>query len=131
MIFLFFLLYFNLFSIYSKKNIILFMKKEKKKLFPIFTQQKDLIYLDSAGTSLKPDSVIQEIRKYYENYSINSHSEGNNFLANEVRTTIQKTRELIAQKINGKATEIIFLPSTTYALNILALSLKIFLEKGD
>ena len=107
------------------------MKKEIKKLFPIFTQQKDLIYLDSAGTSLKPNIVIQAIRNYYENYSINSHSEGNNFLANEVRKTIQQTRELIAQKINGEATEIIFLPSTTYALNILALSLKNFLEKGD
>jgi cysteine desulfurase/selenocysteine lyase len=107
------------------------MKKEIKKLFPIFTQQKDLIYLDSAGTSLKPNSVIQEIRKYYENYSINSHSEGNNLLANKVRTTVQKARELIAQKINGEEKEIIFLPSTTYAINILALSLKNFLEKGD
>src|SRR3954468_16043380 len=112
MIFLFFLLYFNLFSIHSKKNNIFFMKKEIKNLFPIFTQQKDLIYLDSAGTSLKPGSVIQEIKKYYENYSINSHSEGNNLFAKEVRKTIKKTRELIARKINGEATEIIFLPST-------------------
>src|SRR5947199_30668 len=107
------------------------MKKEIKKSFPIFTQQKDLIYLDSAGTSLKPDSVILEIRKNKDIYTINSNSEGNNLLANEVRITIQKTRELIAQKINGEETEIIFLPSTTYALNILALSLKNFLEKGD
>ncbi|CAH1764473.1 4995_t:CDS:2, partial [Entrophospora sp. SA101] len=33
-------------------------------------------------------------------------------------------REIIAQKINGQAEEISFLPSTTHALNILALSLK-------
>ena len=64
------------------------MKKEIKKLFPIFTQQKNLIYLDSAGTSLKPNIVIQAIRNYYEKYSINTHSEGNSLLANEVRNTI-------------------------------------------
>ena len=107
------------------------MKKKIKKLFSIFPQQKDLIYLDSAGTSLKPKSIIEAIRNYYENYSINSHSEGNNILANEIRTTIYQTREIIAQKINGESQEIIFLPSTTYAFNILALSLKKNLQKGD
>jgi len=107
------------------------MNNKLRKLFPIFNHQKKLIYLDSAGTSLKPNSVIQEVGEYYEKFSINSHSEGNNFLANEVRVIIQKTREIIAQKINGEAKEIVFLPSTTYSLNILALSLKNSLKKGD
>ncbi|CAH1756406.1 3321_t:CDS:2 [Entrophospora sp. SA101] len=89
------------------------------------------VYLDSAATSLKPNSVIQAVRDYYEKYSINSHSSGSNRLAQEVQSTIQQTRQLIAQKINARPEEIIFLPSTTYALNILALSLKNHLEKGD
>jgi cysteine desulfurase / selenocysteine lyase len=102
-----------------------------RKLFPIFTRQKNLVYLDSAATSLKPKNVIQAISNYYENYSINTHSESSNFLAQKVRQTVHQTRQLIAQKINAQEEEIIFFPSTTYSLNILALSLKNFLQKGD
>src|SRR4051794_95614 len=107
------------------------MSNKFRKLFPIFDRQKNLVYLDSAGTSLKPDTVIQAISNYYENYSVNSHSEGSNFLSNEVRSTIQQTREIIAQRIKGDSEEIIFFPSTTYALNVLALSLKNYLEKEE
>ncbi|CAG8558187.1 330_t:CDS:10 [Ambispora leptoticha] len=84
-----------------------------------------------AATSLKPKTVIQAISNYYENYSINTHSEGSSFLAQVVRQTVQQTRQLIAQKINARKEEIIFFPSTTYSLNILALSLKNSLQKGD
>ncbi|CAJ0746939.1 20972_t:CDS:2, partial [Entrophospora sp. SA101] len=98
-----------------------------------FDQEKEKTWqeLNSAATSLKPKIVIQAISDYYEKYSINSHSEGNNSLSNEVRNTIGRTRHLIAEKINGGSEEIIFLPSTTYSLNILALSLQNYLEKGD
>lgn len=107
------------------------MNEKFRKLFPIFSHQKNLIYLDSAGTTLKTNSVIEGIRDYYEKFSINDHSAGNNLLANKTRATVQETRQIIAQKINGEIEEIIFLPSTTYSLNILALSLKNFLEKED
>jgi len=112
------------------KNIYT-MDNKVRQLFPLFIHQKNLVCLDSAGTSLKPLSVIQAINSYYEKYSINSHSEGNNSLSNKVRHTIQQTRQLIAQKINAQAEEIIFLPSTTYSLNVLALSLKSHLAKED
>jgi cysteine desulfurase/selenocysteine lyase len=107
------------------------MDNEIRQNFPFFTHQKNLVYLDSAATSLKPKTVIKAISNYYENYSINTHSEGSSFLAQGVRQTVRQTRQLIAQKINARVEEIIFLPSTTYSLNILALSLKNFLEKGD
>src|SRR5215471_1508380 len=107
------------------------MNDKLRKLFPIFTQQKNLVYLDSAATSLKPAVVIQAIREYYEKYSINTHSGGSNFLVQEVQKTIQKTRELISQRIKANVEEIIFFPSATYALNILSLSLKSFLKKND
>src|SRR4051812_36632029 len=106
------------------------MNNEIRQLFPVFTKHKNLIYLDSAGTSLKPKSVIRAIKDYYEKYSVNSHSGGSNLLAQTVQITIQQTRQIIAEKIGGKNEEIIFLPSTTYSLNILALSLKNYLEKG-
>lgn len=105
------------------------MDKARKE-FPIFKEQK-IIYLDSAATSLKPQTVIQAINDYNQKYSINSHSESSSPLFKKVWTTIQETREMIARKIKAKSEEVIFLPSTTYALNILALSLKNYLQKGD
>ena len=107
------------------------MSNKIRQLFPFFNHYKNLVYLDSAGTSLKPKIVIQAINDYYEKYSINNHSEGSNPLFSEVWTTIQQTREIIAKKINAETEEIIFLPSTTYSLNILALSLKNYLEERD
>jgi cysteine desulfurase/selenocysteine lyase len=107
------------------------MNNNLRKLFPIFAHHKNLVYLDSAGTSLKPKTVIQAIGEYYERFSINDHSGSSNTLFGEVRKTIHQTRKVIAQKINAKAEEIIFLPSTTYSLNILALSLKNYLEKEE
>ncbi|CAI2162442.1 10714_t:CDS:2 [Funneliformis geosporum] len=107
------------------------MNNKFRKFFPIFAYQKDFIYLDSAATSLKPNIVIQAINDYYQKYSINSHSGSSNPLFNEVQKTIQQTRQIIARQINAKSEEIIFLPSTTYSLNILTLSLKNYLEKGE
>ena len=48
-----------------------------RKEFPIFKRQKKFVYLDSAATSLKPQTVIQAINDYNQEYSINSHSENN------------------------------------------------------
>lgn len=100
-------------------------------LFPIFEQHKGLVYLDSAATNLKPQTVIDAINDYYQKYSINFHSKGNNFLFKEVWKNIRETRQLVARKINAQSEEISFVPSATYAFNILALSCQKFLEAGD
>ena len=107
------------------------MIKKLRISFPIFKHQPNLVYLDSAATVLKPFSVIQALEDYHQKYSINTHSEGSGSLAQKVQAVIQQTRQLIAQKIKAKAEEIIFFPSATYALNILSLSLKNYLVKGD
>src|SRR4051794_30199396 len=103
----------------------------KRSDFPIFAETKELVYLDSAATSLKPRALIQAINDYNQKYSINSHSEVNNPLFKKVYETIRETRTIIARKINAQTEEISFLPSTTHALNILALSLKGYLQEGD
>ncbi|CAG8645915.1 3339_t:CDS:2, partial [Racocetra fulgida] len=94
---------------WAKNNPYKFTMNSLRKEFPIFQKQKKLIYLDSAATSLKPKTVIKAINDYNQNYSINSHSESSVPLFKAV----------------------VFLPSTTYALNILALSLKVHLQAGD
>jgi len=55
-----------------------------RKDFPIFKEQKEIIYLDSAATSLKPQTVIQAINDYNQKYSINSHSESSSPLFKKV-----------------------------------------------
>jgi cysteine desulfurase / selenocysteine lyase len=52
--------------------------------FPIFEEQKKMVYLDSAATSLKPKTVIQAINDYNQKYSINSHSESSSHLFKKV-----------------------------------------------
>ncbi|CAG8447666.1 11324_t:CDS:2 [Racocetra fulgida] len=102
-----------------------------RRFFPFFTHHPSLVYLDSAATSLKPESVIEAVREYYEKYSLNSHSGGGGFLSQKIQHNIFQTRQLIAQKIKADPDEIFFLPSTTYALNILALSARDYLTPGD
>ena len=44
--------------------------------FPILSRLingKEFIYLDSAATTQKPDSVINSITNYYKNYNSNIH----------------------------------------------------------
>jgi len=60
------------------------MNNKIRHLFSFFAHHKSLVYLDSAGTSLKPKTVIQAINDYYQKYSINNHSEGSNPLFSEV-----------------------------------------------
>ena len=44
-----------------------------KEDFPIFLNNKNLVYLDSSATSLKPKQVIDEINNYYNFYTANLH----------------------------------------------------------
>ena len=41
--------------------------------FPIYEFNKDLIYLDTAASSLKPRKVIDAVSFYYSHYGVNIH----------------------------------------------------------
>ena len=48
--------------------------KNIKNDFPTFkSKEKNFIYLDSASTSQKPQSVIDSVSSYYDSYSANIH----------------------------------------------------------
>jgi cysteine desulfurase/selenocysteine lyase len=106
------------------------IKKDFKKYFPIL-KKGDVVYLDSAATNLKPNSVIKGISDYYKKYSVNSHSFLFGNMHSIVSQKIIEARNVIARKINSDLEEIIFVPSATYALNILAISLKDIVLEGD
>lgn len=88
-------------------------------LFPIFTHEPDLIYLDSAATALKPATVIAAEVNYYEHFSSNI-ARGIYPMAEQATSAFEKTREQVATLIGATPEEIIFTSGTTASLNLAA-----------
>lgn len=96
--------------------------KRYKKDFPIFKNNKNLIYLDSAATSQKPKIVIDAISNYYKNYNSNVRR-GLYPIAEKATEKVEEVRKKIARFINAKTKkEIIFVRNTTEAINLVACS---------
>lgn len=97
--------------------------KSIKKDFPIFTHHPNLVYLDSAATSLKPQSVIDKMVEYYSHYCANIHR-GIYQLSEKATKEYEETRQMIAHFIGAKhPEEIIFTRNATESLNLIAYSL--------
>ena len=103
-----------------------------KEDFPIFLNNKELVYLDSSATSLKPRKVIEEINNYYNFYTANLHR-GDYDNAIIVNNKVESTRSLIKHFLNAKyEEEIIFTSGSTESLNMIVFSfMKNFLNKDD
>jgi len=109
--------------------------KNIKSEFPIFKQKingKPLVYLDSANSSQKPQSVIKRISSFYEteysNVGRSVHS-----LAVKATNRFEDTRDKVKNYINAEyREEIIFTKGATDAINLVASSYgKKFINKGD
>lgn len=98
--------------------------------FPFFNNNDNLVFLDSAATSLKPKVVLEAIISYYEKYSINTHST-DYALASQAKENYESCRDTVAQFINCARNEVVFCSGTTFAFNQLAYSLEKFLQPGD
>ena len=100
--------------------------------FPIFKTYPDLVYLDSAATSQKPQHVIEAVSQFYEKYNANIHR-GIYDLSQSATDMFENTRQKVANFIGAKETaEIIFTSGTTESLNYVAYGwAKKFLKKGD
>ena len=88
-----------------------------KKLFPFLKKHKDIVYLDSAATSLKPASVIEKITNYYSYDTV--HGGRSQFdLAYKVKQKIFKYRKDIANFINSNDyRNIVFTSGATASIN--------------
>src|SRR3989344_8802227 len=92
--------------------------KSYKKDFPIFSNNKDLVYLDSAATSQKPKVVLDAIQEYYETYNANVRR-GLYPIAEKATEKVEEVRKKVAKFINAKdSSEIIFTRNTTEAINL-------------
>jgi cysteine desulfurase/selenocysteine lyase len=91
--------------------------------FPILKRTmrgKSLVYLDNAATSLKPQSVIDEITRYYTELSANIHRGVYEF-SESATQLFDEAREKAAQLINAPAdSHVIFTRGTTESINVIA-----------
>lgn len=98
--------------------------------FPMYQTQKNLVYLDSAASTLTPRVVIDAMDTYYKEYRSNIHR-GLYPVAAIATERYEEARKTIAEFVQAKPKEIIFTSGSTAGLNFLAQSLSVTLSKGD
>ena len=103
--------------------------KKYRKDFPIFKNNKNLIYLDNAATSQRPKQVINAITNFYEKENANIHR-GLYTLSGEATRKYEEARKVVADFINAKQKEIVFTRNATESLNLLSYTLSSLFTKG-
>lgn len=112
-----------------------------KKEFQIFENYKkennaELVYLDSAASSLTPDIVIEKMNEYYFNYRSNINRAISK-LAMEATNEFEKSRDSLAKYLNCTEEEIIWTSGATASSNMLTELISLhddenhFLFEGD
>jgi len=102
--------------------------KRLRKDFPIFKNNKGMIYLDNASTSQRPKQVIKAVTDFYEKDNANV-GRGLNTLAEKAMADYDNARKTIAGFINANPEEIIFTRNTTESLNLLSYTLSSVIPK--
>ncbi len=103
-----------------------------KASFPIFKVHPELVYLDNAATTQKPQSVIEGITRFYREENANIHR-GIYDLAAQTSEKYEAVREKVRALLNGRdRREIVYTSGTTAGINLVAQSfLAPKLEAGD
>lgn len=106
-----------------------------RKDFPVAEQVingKRLAYLDSAATTLKPISVIDEMDRYYRLETSNVHR-GLYWLSENATAKFESTRDKLGHLINSPdRKQVIFTKGTTESINLVAQCyVRPFLNEGD
>jgi len=120
---------------YRKYNLFTYTLTMKtiKDDFPIFKNNPDLIYLDSASTLMKPQVVIDAVSDYLSQDYANIHR-GNYDLSLKSEELYEQARSTVAKFIwANDESEVIFTSNSTDSVNILAQSLLVsqLIKKGD
>lgn len=107
----------------------------KRTDFPILSESvhgRQLVYLDNAATTQKPQLVIDAIAEAYSHWNANVHR-GVHHLSQVATQKHEEAREKVAQLIHAQSSEeIIFTKGTTDSLNMLARSFgDAMLHEGD
>ncbi len=87
--------------------------------FPLLMKHPNLVYLNSAATSQKPEIVIETISRYYRELNASVHR-GAYTLSVKASEAYEQARRTLARFIGADEREIIFVRNTTEALNLVA-----------
>lgn len=101
--------------------------------FPILKTKmsgQPLIYFDNAATTLKPQSVINDVTRILSNQSVNIHR-GDYQLSYDISNEYEEARKTVARFINAEVNEIVFTSGATEGLNAIAYGLEHHLNEGD
>lgn len=103
--------------------------------FPILNTQvynRQLVYLDNAATTQKPQAVIDTLTNYYLTLNSNIHR-GAHYLAAAATERYETVRRQVQQFIHARHShEIVFTRGTTESINLVASSFgRCFLQEGD
>ena len=102
--------------------------------FPILSRTvngKPLVYLDSAASMQKPESVISAMANFQRTSYANVHR-GLHTLANEATQAFEGARQKVATFIGaGSVDEVVFTKSATEAINLVAAGISHNLKPGD
>ena len=92
--------------------------------FPILREkvhQRELVYLDNAATTQKPQAVLDAIVEGYSKWNANVHR-GVHHLSQVATLKHEEARKKVAEWLNAEAEEVIFTKGTTDGINMLARS---------
>lgn len=93
--------------------------------FPLLQEKvygHQLVYLDNAATTQKPQVVLDTLERYYKHYNSNVHR-GVHHLSQEATEGYEQARKTIAGFLNARLPEeIIFTKGTTDGINLVAYS---------
>jgi cysteine desulfurase / selenocysteine lyase len=111
----------------------LFDAEAFRRQFPLFAQAENaqLVYLDNAATTQKPQMVIDAVAGFYLHSNANAHRSSHR-LARAATSMLEQVREKVARHMSASsADEIVFCRGATEGLNLLAASLTQQLRPGD
>ena len=108
------------------------MKREDFAILKERVHGRELVYLDNAATSQKPQAVMDAISEAYTHWNSNIHR-GVHHLSQVATSKHEEARQKVADFIGAKSSdEIIFTKGTTDSLNALAFSFgEAFIGEGD
>ena len=109
-----------------------FDPRRLRREFPIFANNPNLVFLDSAASAQKPQSVIDGIAEYYRTDYANVHR-GVYRLSARSTELYEEARDKVRRFLNtADRREIVFVRNTTEAINLVAQSWgPAFLREGD
>ena len=93
-----------------------------KKDFPLIKNHPEILYLDNAASTQKPEIVIDWVNDYLRNEYANIHR-GNYLLSEKSDEHYEKSKELLAELLNCKSKEIAYTSNANSAINLFAQTL--------